>query len=283
MHSGATIQELNAVRKRLSCIKGGGLARASGAGQLISLIISDIVGDPLDMIASGPTCPDLTTDVEAFAVLKKFAAAPPDVPQSVVDLFEGAISRDKAEPPFPNNVANHIIGSNETALTASASEAGRRGYQILSLGSDNSSDANTEGRALAERCRRLRDDPQATRPICLLSGGEPILHLVKTDKPRKGGRNQQLVLAGLELLKDDGMDRIVLLSGGTDGEDSPTDAAGAWADADLLQAARRQNMEMETYLAINDSYSFFERVGGLLKTGPTHTNVMDLRVGLVGD
>jgi glycerate-2-kinase len=168
-------------------------------------------------------------------------------------------------------------------LTAAADEANRRGYQVLSLGPDNCGEADQEGRQLAQRCRALRDDPQVTRPVCLLSGGEPIVHLAKTDKPRKGGRNQQLVLAGLDQLKDDGMDRIVLLSGGTDGEDGPTDVAGAWADADLLQTARQRNVAMEPYLANNDSYSFFERVGGHLKTGPTHTNVMDLRVALVGD
>ena len=112
-------------------------------------------------------------------------------------------------------------------------------------------------------------------------GGEPVVHLAKTDKPRKGGRNQQLVLAGLELLKDDGMDRIVLLSGGTDGEDGPTDAAGAWADAGLLETAQRAHVDPRPYLEINDSYTFFEQVGGLLKTGPTNTNVMDLRLLLI--
>ena len=283
MHSGATIQQLNTVRKRLSRIKGGGLARASRAGHLIALIISDIVGDPLDMIASGPTYPDPTTDQEALAVLKQFAAAPPDVPQSVLDYLEATTAGDAPEPSFPDKVANHIIGNNATALTASAAEARRRGYQILSLGSDNSGEANTEGRALAQRCRALRDDPQATKPICVLSGGEPVVHLAKTDTPRKGGRNQQFVLSGLDLLKDDGGERIVLLSGGTDGEDGPTDAAGAWGDAELLRLARQQNLDLQPYLAINDAYSFFERVGGLLKTGPTHTNVMDLRVALVGE
>ncbi|MDH3718335.1 MAG: DUF4147 domain-containing protein [Planctomycetota bacterium] len=294
MHNGATIQELNAVRKRLSRIKGGGLARASRAGQLIALVISDIVGDPLDMIASGPTYPDPTTDEEAFGILKKFAAAPPDVPQRVLDFLrsggfqppgdgQGGGRMPPLRQPFPDNISNHIIGNNATALTAAADEASRRGYQVLSLGSDNCGEANTEGRQLADRCRTLRDDPEAARPICVLSGGEPIVHLAKTDQPRQGGRNQQLVLAGLERLKDDGMDRIVLLSGGTDGEDGPTDAAGAWADAELLQTARQQNVDIQPYLAINDSYSFFEQVGGLLKTGPTHTNVMDLRVALVGD
>jgi glycerate 2-kinase len=283
MNNGATIYELNAVRKRLSRIKGGGLARTSKAGRLIALIISDVVGDPLDVIASGPTYPDSTSDADALAVLEKFSAAPPDVPQRVLDFLKNAAQRNKSDPAFPDNVSNNIIGNNETALTASAQQAEQRGYQIISLGSANCGEANAEGRALAERCRAMRDDQEAKQPICILSGGEPIVNLARSDKPRRGGRNQQLVLAGLEALKDDGMERIVLLSGGTDGEDGPTDAAGARADAELLQVAQQKNVDMNSYLDINDSYSFFEQVDGLLKTGPTHTNVMDLRVALVGD
>jgi glycerate-2-kinase len=283
MHCGAAIHELNAVRKRLSRVKGGGLARASRAGQLLALIISDIVGDPLDMIASGPTYPDPTTDAQALAVLRKFNAKPPDVPQEVLDYLDHAAEQGAAPADFPDNVANHIIGSNADAVTAAATEAGRRGYRVVSLGSENCGDADEEGRELAERCRALRGDPQPAGPVCLLSGGEPVVRLAKTDRPRKGGRNQQLVLAGLDALKDDGMDRIVLLSGGTDGEDGPTDAAGALADAELLRMARRKKVEPGPYLEINDAYTFFEQVDGLLKTGPTHTNVMDLRVALVGD
>ncbi len=283
MRSGADITELNAVRKRLSRIKGGGLARASQAGRLIALVISDIVGDPLDMIASGPTYPDPTKDAEALAVLKKFGAKPPDVPQRVVDYLQDAAQTQEAAAEFPANVTNHIIGNNATALEAAADEAQRRGYHVISLGSANAGEANDEGRALAQRCRALRaGDEAASLPVCILSGGEPVVRLTTTDKPRKGGRNQQLVLAGLDALKDDGLDRIVLLSGGTDGEDGPTDAAGAWADVEVLQTARERGLDPQPFLAINDSYGFFRRAGGLLKTGPTHTNVMDLRVALVG-
>lgn len=281
MLNGATIQELNTVRKRLSRIKGGGLARASGAGALISLIISDIVGDPLEMIASGPTVPDATTDKEALAILERFGAAPPDIPHQVFDFLQAACQSAQLQLPFPDNVSNNIIGTNETALCAAAREAVQRGYHVLLLGSNNAGEANAEGRNLATRCRSLRDGPRFIRPICVLSGGEPVVHLAPTEQPRKGGRNQQLVLAGLEQLKDDGMDRVVLLSGGTDGEDGPTDAAGAWADAEILQTVLQQQVDMRAYLEINDSYSFFKRVGGHLKTGPTHTNVMDVRVGLV--
>jgi glycerate-2-kinase len=117
--------------------------------------------------------------------------------------------------------------------------------------------------------------------VCLLSGGEPVVHLVKSNRPRKGGRNQQLVLAALDALRQSGMERIVILSGGTDGEDGPTDAAGAWADQGVLEAALHAGIDPQSYLKMNDSYHFFKQLGGLLKTGPTHTNVMDLRVALV--
>jgi len=281
MKSGATIEELNTVRKRLSRIKGGGLARASRAGQMMSLIISDIVGDPIDMIASGPTCPDRTTDTDALHVLKKYQAFPPAVSLSVIEFLERSARQGSLPTSWPDNVVNTIIGNNATALEAAASEAGSRGYHVLSLGSENCGEANQEGRALAARCRALREDSVHGRRLCLLSGGEPVVHLAQTDRPRRGGRNQQLVLAALDALNDTRLDGLLLLSGGTDGEDGPTDAAGAWIDAGIREAARREEIEPRPYLEINNAYAFFERVGGLLKTGPTHTNVMDLRVALI--
>ena len=284
MESGAPIQDLNAVRKRLSRIKGGGLARASRAGVLIALVISDIVGDPLDMIASGPTYPDATTDAEALAVLEKFGACPPAVPQRVLDFLKEASHEQRSALDFHGQVANHIIGCNATALSAAAQKADGLGYHVISLGSDNAGEANAEGRALAARCRDLRENRlPASLPVCILSGGEPIVELAKTDRPRKGGRNQQLVLAALDMLEPDGLDRIALLSGGTDGEDGPTEAAGAVADAPLLRRVREEGLDPKPYLEINDAYGFFEQVGGLLITGPTNTNVMDLRVALVSD
>ncbi len=281
MLGGAAIHELNAVRKRLSRIKGGGLAKASRAGQLISLIISDIVGDPLDMIASGPTVQDPTSDADALAILRRLGAAPPDVPQAVFDFLENAARQSKGTQAFPDNVANHIIGNNAAALRAASAAAARRGYQVMSLGSENCGEASQEGRQLAARCLVLRDDDRGNVPICVLSGGEPVVHLAQTHRPRKGGRNQELVLAAVDYLFNTGMERIVILSGGTDGEDGPTDAAGAWADADLLRKIQVDHLDIKSYLEINDSYTFFDRVGRLLKTGPTHTNVMDLRVALI--
>ncbi len=282
MHSGATINELNCVRKQLSAVKGGGLARATGAGRVVALIISDVIGDPLDTIASGPTVADSSTAADALAVLEKYAREADDVPAAVREYLQSAV-KVPTKPAVLDHVKNVVVGSNAVALEASRRKAVELGYAVHSLGSENEGVAREVGVELAELCRQVRDRSEPVAPpACILSGGEPIVQLAVTDQPRKGGRNQELVLAGLKHLAAGGMDRVVLLSGGTDGEDGPTDAAGAVADAEVLAAARAAGLEFEEFLSINNSYPFFERTGGLLLTGPTHTNVMDLRVGLVG-
>jgi hydroxypyruvate reductase len=281
MRSGATIGELNTVRKHLSRIKGGNLARACRAGQLLTLIISDVVGDPLDVIASGPTVADSSTPADALAVLRKFSACPSDVPQAVFDVLERAARDSERLGEFPAGIENHVIGNNAVALAAAARRADELGYGVESLGPSNQGEASAVGQELAERCLALRAATSSFHsPQCILSGGEPIVHLVQTDRPRKGGRNQQLALAALARLWDDGMSGITVLSGGTDGEDGPTDAAGACAGADVIARARTLQLDPREFLAINDAYHFFEQAGGLIKTGPTHTNVMDLRVAL---
>jgi glycerate 2-kinase len=282
MSAGATINELNCVRKHLSEIKGGNLARAARATRLISLIISDVIGDPLDVIASGPTVADRTTAADALAVLSNFAPDRSRIPQSVWSVLECKRS-DPADAPLPDSVLNVVIGNNQRALAAAAEQARRLGYAIQSLGSTQHGIAREVGRELAERARKNRDaaSPTPASKTCLLSGGETIVPLAATDQPRKGGRNQELVLGAVAALWQDGMHSVAILSGGTDGEDGPTDAAGAVADADLIHEAKRQGLAPEPFLAINNSYAFFERTGGLLKTGPTHTNVMDVQVILV--
>ncbi len=283
MHAGATISQLNTVRKHLSRIKGGGLARSSRAGRTIALIISDVIGDPLEIIASGPTVHDDSTAGDAMDMLLKLGADPPDVPQAVFDYLQEQANSDHPPADVTTAVTNYIIGSNRVAVEAAARRARELGYTVHSLGSENAGEANSEGVELAKLCVQIRDEqiPLAP-PACVISGGEPVVNIVPTDKPRRGGRNQQLVLSALDDLWDDGLKDIAILSGGTDGEDGPTDAAGAWADADILRAAREQGITPGPYLAINDSYTFFEQCGGLLKTGPTNTNVMDLRVAVVG-
>ena len=281
MHSGASIQELNTVRKHLSLFKGGGLARAaSHARAIITLIISDVIGDPLDVIASGPTVADTSSAADALAVLERFKAQPPLVPDAVFVFLKSAQTPDDRSPPL--NSRNVVIGNNATAIEAAAAKALELGFVVNSLGSNNAGEARAIGRELADLSRRLRDSQvEGSPPVCVLSGGEPIVKLVATDQPRKGGRNQEVALAALLHLWNDSLDRIAILSGGTDGEDGPTNAAGAVADEPLRQAALANGLNPAEFLAINNSYPFFEQTGGLLLTGPTHTNVMDLRVAVV--
>ncbi|MES2791530.1 MAG: DUF4147 domain-containing protein [Planctomycetota bacterium] len=281
MSSGATINELNTVRKQLSRIKGGGLARACRQGRMVSLIISDVVGDPLDIIASGPTIPDSSSPQRALEILAQFHATAPQVPQSVFDVLQQAAQTKTAPQPINDRIRNVVIGNNSVALQAATDRATELGYQVQSFGSDNQGEANAVGRDLAHRCLEELNCTARTEPVCLLSGGEPIVHLTPTDQPRKGGRNQQLVLAALiELWKAD-LTRTAILSGGTDGEDGPTDAAGAYLDAEVRTRAIAHGLNPQSFLDACNAYSFFDPAGGLIKTGPTHTNVMDLRVALI--
>jgi glycerate 2-kinase len=291
MHGGATIGELNCVRKQLSRIKGGGLAREATAGTMISLIISDVIGDKLDVIASGPTVEDGSTPQEALDVLRRIVPQAEQIPASVIAVLESAV--DSAEPnsvgaadldrhgPFQIAVTNRILGSNSVAVTAAAERANELGFRVESLGSDADGIASELGRKLAERALQLRSD--SSQPTCLLSGGEPTVRLAQIAQPRKGGRNQEVALgacAALAELSAVDVENLVVLAGGTDGEDGPTDAAGAICDASTLAEMHRRGLEPGDFLAINNAYEFFDQTGGLLKTGPTHTNVMDLYVVL---
>ncbi|MCY2965746.1 MAG: DUF4147 domain-containing protein [Planctomycetota bacterium] len=288
MQSGATIQELNTVRKRLSRIKGGALARAIRAGATETLIISDVVGDPLDIIASGPTADDSGTVDDALVVLRKFHAAPPAVPAEVFQILEQLADDSATAARIPATVHNQVIGNNRVALEACARAARELGFTVIDLGSENTGEASEVGRDLARRCRAIaKESATPSRPTCLLSGGEPIVRLAPAERRGVGGRNQQLALAALVELfgitrPDPQYDTdIVLLSGGTDGEDGPTDAAGAVASADVMCEVIRQQLNPQDALDRNDAYRLFEKSGGLLRTGPTHTNVMDVRVALV--
>ena len=285
MHAGATINELNCVRKQLSLVKGGGLARAAKAGLVVTLIISDVIGDPLDVIASGPTVADSSTASAALEILQRYTRNETDVPAGVTEYLARKAARPLNVEPIPSSVHNHVIGNNATAMIAAARQARELGYAVHSLGSDNAGEARVVGRELAEWCLSVRDEGRPlAAPACLLSGGEPIVHLVPSDRPQLGGRNQELAVSALERLWwEDGLSRIVLLSGGTDGEDGPTDAAGGIADADVLAAARSLGLVPAEFLAVNNCYPFLKQTGGLFKTGATHTNVMDLRVALVGE
>lgn len=285
--AGANIAELNAVRKQLSRVKGGRLARACRAGRLRTLIISDVLGDPLDVIASGPTVPDLATPRDALAVLDRFAAREAGVRPQVFAVLERATQEASPTETSATDVVNRIIGNNAAAVDAAGVEAERRGYtQAMVSATSSEGLAEEVGRHLARMACRMRREPG---PDCLISGGEPVVRLAPAAHRGLGGRNQQLALAALlELCERNDvrgaanpLEGIAVLSGGTDGEDGPTDAAGAVIDADLYRAMQAQQLRPAEFLASNDAYHFFAPLGGLIKTGPTHTNVCDVRVVVV--
>lgn len=284
--AGANIAELNTVRKQLSRIKGGGLARACSAGRLMTLLISDVTGDPLDVIGSGPTVEDSSTPEQALEVLERFHARHAGISPAVFEVLKRKRAGqhgtgrpgDESDRP-PCQVINEIIGNNALAVEAAGREAERLGYtHAMVVARQLEGTAEEVGRHLAQTALHMR----STRgPDCLISGGEPVVELVDEAHRGLGGRNQQLALAALERLAGDGCQRIALVSGGTDGEDGPTDAAGALLDREIVADARRQKLDPIDFLARNDAYHFFERTGGLIKTGPTHTNVGDIRVVVV--
>jgi hydroxypyruvate reductase len=288
--AGANIEELNTVRKQLSRLKGGGLARACRAGRLAALIISDVLGDPLEIIASGPTVEDSSTPEAALAILDRYQAKAAGVPQAVFDYL-AARCRDNRTRHAPRDADPHaereeyvcpvwnlVVGNNATAVDAAGQEAERLGYSHAMTSAARSEGAAEEvGRRLAAMALSMRGRPG---PNCLISGGEPVVKLAAAEKRGLGGRNQQLVLAALAALASDGAADLAILSGGTDGEDGPTDAAGAFLDEKILSAARQQGLDPADYLARNDAYHFFAPLDALLRTGPTHTNVCDVRVVL---
>lgn len=275
--AGANIEQLNTVRKQLDRLKGGGLARECGAGALVALVISDVLGDPLDMIASGPTVEDRSTPRDALRILEALAARDGGVPLGVFEYLE----RKEQTPPAPPTcrVTNLIIGNNATAVAAAGDRAERLGYEPAMISADRSeSRAEDVGRHLAAMALRMRATPG---PTCLVSGGEPVVELVEPSRRGLGGRNQQLALAALAALGEDGAAGMALVAGGTDGEDGPTDAAGAVVDADVIARSVRLGLDPLDFLARNDAYHFFRPLNALLRTGPTGTNVCDLRVVVV--
>ena len=279
--AGANIEQLNTVRKQLSRIKGGGLLRACRTGRMATLIISDVLGDPLDIIASGPTVPDSSIPQAALDVLEQFGARAAGISSNVFEYLESrrlsapGSSKDSGSPDA--RVTNLVIGNNATAVAAAREEAGWLGYAVTAESADRSEGSAEEaGRRLARQARVMRARPGRT---CFISGGEPVVKLIDSSHRGLGGRNQQLVLAALQELTDDA-GGIVLLSGGTDGEDGPTDAAGAILDSAVAMAARQAGLDAADYLARNDAYHFFAPLDALIRTGPTHTNVCDLRVVL---
>ncbi len=278
---GATINEMNCVRKHLSAVKGGRLAQAFSGRALFSLIVSDVIGDPLDVIASGPTAADPTTFTDALAVFDRYHLTA-KVPPSVLNhLKAGAVGQiPETLKTLPAQVSNVVLGNNAHSLAAATYTAERLGYSVVNLGSFLDGETKVVAEVFAGIIRSIQVDGVPCRvPCCLLSGGETTVTLAEGHG--LGGRNQEFVLALALRLGEASLRNGVVLSAGTDGEDGPTDAAGAVADTQTLATARQLGLSPADFLARNDAYHFFEATGDLLKTGLTGTNVMDVRVILL--
>ncbi len=272
--AGANIAQLNTVRSQLSLVKSGGLARSCRAGRLVSLIISDVLGNPLDVIASGPTVETRSTPGDAMNVLQELGLLGHPKLEVVERFLRRQLKITQAiDKPFAN-VMNFVIGNNALAVDAAGCEAERLGYSHAMIAARApEGPAEDIGRHLAEMALQMRIE---AGPGCLISGGEPTVKLVAERARGKGGRNQQLALAALAELGE--CDGIALLSGGTDGEDGPTDAAGAVVTAEIVRRAKELGLDPCDYLSRNDAYRYFDAAGGLFKSGATQTNVCDLRV-----
>lgn len=286
LNAGATINELNAVRKHLSQVKGGRLAQAAFPARLVTLILSDVIGDPLDVIASGPTAPDSSTFAEALAVIERYRlqdALPANVMKHLQrGCYGQAQETVKRDAPCFATTQNVIVGSNLLALQAAQQSAMQLGYAAKIIDSALHGEAREVARTLAQTARTELAGMKTGERHCLLCGGETT---VTVRSNGIGGRNQELALAFA--IEVEGMRGVSLLSAGTDGSDGPTDAAGALVDGDTAALALQHGLDPLAYLNNNDSYAFFQRLDTAtnghdhLKTGPTGTNVMDIQIVLL--
>lgn len=281
LRCGATINEINAVRKHCSQIKGGQLARAAFPATVIALVLSDVVGNPLDVIASGPTVPDTSTYDDAYAVLTKYGITA-DIPSSIVARLRAGMGAAVPETPKPGDAAfartdTIVVGSNAIAARAAHNEAEKMGFHTLLLSTYVEGEAREVAKVMASIAKSLASEgcPLA-RPACVVAGGETTV-TVRGDG--KGGRNQELALAAAQAL--DGWADVTVVTLATDGTDGPTDAAGAIADGSTVARARALGMSAADHLERNDAYTFFDCLGDLIRTGPTNTNVNDLTFVLV--
>jgi glycerate-2-kinase len=278
---GAKIDEINIIRKHISKIKGGQLARAVHPANLFTLILSDVVDDPLDVIASGPTVPDRSSFSECMEILLRYKLIE-RVPTSILNHLKDGVKGKIKETPKPGDplfdrVYNFIVGNNSLAIQAAKEKAEDLGFNTLLLSSSIQGEAREVGKvwgAIIKEIRR-RGEP-ISPPACLLAGGEMT---VTVKGKGVGGRNQEFVLScAIEIV---GLERVVVLSGNTDGTDGPTPAAGALANGDTIKRAKGLGIDPIQYLENNDSYHFFKRLDSLLITGSTKTNVMDVMMAFV--
>lgn len=285
--SGARIDEINTLRRHLDRVKGGGLLRAAAKGRVNSLILSDVIGNPLEAIASGPTAPDPTTREDALAILVKYRLGPL-IPPGIISVLKSAPETLKPGDPVLKRVRHGIVADNLIAASAARRQAVQEGFEAEVLTTELQGEAREVGRELARRLRAARADRR--RPFCLIAGGETTVtltshpHSTENTRPEKnddqgnlegkGGRNQELALAAaIELA---GAPDVMLIALATDGEDGPTDAAGAVVTGESAAGAESLGLDAAGHLSRNDAYPFFEALGDLLKPGYTGTNVNDL-------
>jgi len=278
---GATIHEINTIRKHISKIKGGRLAQAVYPATLVTLILSDVVGDDLDVIASGPTVPDSSSFYDCKNIFRRYNIID-KIPKNILNHIESGISGEIDETPKPhdsvfNRTYNLIIGSNVESLMSAKEKAENIGYNVLILSSMIEGETRFIAQVHGAIAREIiKTGNPLPLPACILSGGETTVTISGNGL---GGRNQEFALsASIDI---SGKKNIVMLSGGTDGTDGPTDAAGAFSDTFTLKRAEKLGLDPYRFLANNDSYHFFQKLGDLFITGPTNTNVMDLRIVLV--
>ncbi|MBN9392424.1 MAG: glycerate kinase [Chloroflexi bacterium] len=283
LKGGATINQLNTIRKHLSRVKGGQLARLAAPAQVIGLLLSDVVGSPLDVIGSGPTVPDTSTFQDAWAILERLGLTGDNaIPGPIRDYLQKGLAGEVSETPKPGDplfehVFTYIVGDNRVAALAGLEKARQLGFNTMLLSTFIEGEAREVARVFCGIAREiLASNGPLKRPACLIAGGETTV-TVRGDG--LGGRNQEMALAAALAL--DGLENVLIVPLATDGSDGPNDAAGAFAEGDTVRQARALALDPFDYLQRNDAYHFFEKTGGLLKTGPTNTNVNDLTLVLV--
>ncbi len=281
LECGANIHEINSIRKQISAVKGGRLAALVYPSRLISLILSDVIGDDLDVIASGPTVPDTHTFHDCRNIIQKYKLDE-RVPKRVIEYIEKGCNGEiedtpKADSPVFERTQNTIVGSNIIAVNAAKEKAEKLGYNSIILSTFIHGETEEVAKVHTAIGKEIISSGNPiNKPACIISGGETT---VTIEGKGLGGRNQEFVLAAA--IDIEGLDNTIVLSGGTDGNDGPTDAAGAIADGTTINRAEELGLNAYQHLCENNSHNFFKPLGDLLITGPTNTNVMDLRVLLV--
>jgi glycerate-2-kinase len=279
LKSGANINEMNCIRKHLSGVKGGMLSHSAYPARVVSLILSDVIGDPLDVIASGPTAPDPTTFNDALAIIDKYGIKD-KVPRKIIEILNDGVSKKRKETLKESDEAfrlttNLVIGNNSLALQKAKEKAEEYGYSVNIITNALCSDVSDAADFIFSSLARSINENPYTK-TCLLFGGEPTIKITGNGL---GGRNQHLALLMAEKIRD--LKSVIFLAGGTDGTDGPTNAAGAIADPGTVKRSEILGLDIKESISDCDSYNFFSKEGGLIITGPTQTNVMDLMIALI--